>query len=88
MPEQIEQILVDDEFRGPGYGEPTEAMLEAISLTARLEGILLDPVYTGKAMAGLIESIRRGRFEPTDQIVFWHTGGTPAIYAYQALFDK
>ncbi len=85
---RIEQILVDDEFRGPGYGEPTEAMLEAISLTARLEGILLDPVYTGKAMAGLIESIRRGRFRPTDQIVFWHTGGTPAIYAYQPLFDK
>lgn len=85
---RIEQILVDDEFRGPGYGEPTEAMLEAISLTARLEGILLDPVYTGKAMAGLIESIRRGRFKPTDQIVFWHTGGTPAIHAYQPLFDK
>lgn len=85
---QIDQILVDDEFRGPGYGEPTDAMLEAVSLTARLEGILLDPVYTGKAMAGLIESIRRGQFQPTDRIVFWHTGGTPAIYAYQPLFDK
>ncbi len=81
------QIWVDDEFIGPGYGEPTEAMLEAVTLTARLEGILLDPVYTGKAMAGLIASIRRGQFEPTDQIVFWHTGGTPALYAYQPHLD-
>lgn len=81
------QIIIDDEFLGPGYGEPTEAMLEAVSLIARLEGILLDPVYTGKAMAGLIEAVRSGQFEPTDQIVFWHTGGTPALYAYQPLFD-
>ena len=82
-----QQIRIDDKFLGAGYGEPTKAMLEAVSLLARLEGILLDPVYTGKAMAGLIDAVRRGQFEPTDQIVFWHTGGTPALYAYQPAFD-
>lgn len=81
------QITIDDEFLGPGYGEPTQAMLEAVALIARLEGILLDPVYTGKAMAGLIAAVRRGQFAPSDQIVFWHTGGTPALYAYQPVFD-
>ncbi len=82
-----QQIIINDEFLGPGYGEPTKAMLDAVSLIARLEGILLDPVYTGKAMAGLIETVQRGQFKPTDQIVFWHTGGTPALYAYQPTFD-
>jgi 1-aminocyclopropane-1-carboxylate deaminase/D-cysteine desulfhydrase-like pyridoxal-dependent ACC family enzyme len=58
-------------------------MLEAVRLASRLEGLLLDPVYTGKAMAGLIHAVRCGAFSATDQVVFWHTGGTPALFAYQ-----
>ncbi len=55
---------------------------EAIELTARNEGILLDPVYTGRAIAGLIDLVRRGEFGAGEKIVFWHTGGTPALFAY------
>ena len=55
---------------------------EAIQLVARHEGILLDPVYTGRAMAGLIDLVRRGEFGADETIVFWHTGGTPALFAY------
>ena len=54
--------------------------------TARLEGLLLDPVYTGKAMAALFDRVRRGRFRAGDQVVFWHTGGTPALFAYRDVF--
>jgi 1-aminocyclopropane-1-carboxylate deaminase/D-cysteine desulfhydrase-like pyridoxal-dependent ACC family enzyme len=57
-------------------------MLEAVDLTARLEGLVLDPVYTGKTMAGLIDLIRQGRFENGQNVVFIHTGGVPAIFAY------
>ena len=55
---------------------------EAIELTARLEGILLDPVYTGRAMGGLIDLVRRNRLGPADTVLFWHTGGSPALFAY------
>ena len=54
--------------------------------TAELEGLLLDPVYTGKAMAALFDLARRGQFNATDQIVFWHTGGTAALFAYRDVF--
>ncbi len=67
---------------GPGYGKLSDAGIEAIELTARTEGILLDPMYSGKAMAGLITDIRAGKFQPTDSVVFIHTGGTPALFAY------
>jgi len=50
---------------------------------ARVEGVLLDPVYTGKAMAGLIDMVKRGRFDKKDNVVFIHTGGTPALFAYR-----
>lgn len=76
-------VDVRDEWIGPGYGIPTDAMREAVGLTARLEGILLDPVYTGKAMAGLIHLVRSGELGPDNRIVFWHTGGSPALFAYQ-----
>jgi L-cysteate sulfo-lyase len=66
-------------FVGPGYGAPTEALVEALRLCARLEGLLLDPVYTGKAMAGLIHLARRGELPP-GPVVFLHTGGTPALF--------
>jgi D-cysteine desulfhydrase family pyridoxal phosphate-dependent enzyme len=77
-----ERILVDDDYRGPGYGVPTPETMEAISVAALDEGLVLDPVYTGKAMAGLIGHARDGRFGVNDVVVFLHTGGSPAIFAY------
>jgi D-cysteine desulfhydrase len=74
--------VIDDQV-GPGYSLPTDAMVEATRCFARHEGILLDPVYTGKAAAGLIALVRQGRFEAGERVVFLHTGGSPALYAYQ-----
>jgi len=74
-------IHILDEYVGPGYGRPTEAMVEAVHLVARTEGILLDPVYTGKAMAGLIDRIRSGGFREDEVVVFLHTGGVPGLFA-------
>jgi D-cysteine desulfhydrase len=70
-----------DAYLGAGYSLPTPEMAEAVRLTARTEGILLDPCYTGKAMAGLIDLVRRGFFQKEDQVLFLHTGGIPALYA-------
>jgi D-cysteine desulfhydrase/L-cysteate sulfo-lyase len=75
------EVIVDDSQVGDGYGVPTPASVEATSLVARAEGILLDPVYTAKAMAGLIAMIRDGAFRPDDTVLFWHTGGTPGYFA-------
>jgi len=77
-----DDIVVTDEYVGEGYGVPTPACLDAIRLVARTEGILLDPVYTGKAMAGLIDMVRRGQFAADQTVIFWHTGGQPALFAY------
>ena len=66
-----------------GYGIPTPEGLSAIRLLARLEGLLLDPVYTGKAMAGLVAMVRAGRFSDEENVVFLHTGGWPALFAYE-----
>ncbi|MDR7419809.1 MAG: D-cysteine desulfhydrase family protein [Armatimonadota bacterium] len=77
-----DDIVVTDEYAGERYGLPTPACLDAIRLAARTEGILLDPVYTGKAMAGLIDMVRRGQFAPEQTVVFWHTGGQPALFAF------
>ena len=74
---------VERDYVGPGYGVATAQCGEAIELLARNEGILLDPSYTGKAMAGLIDHIRAGRYTPDQCIVFVHTGGTPALFAYR-----
>lgn len=73
-------------YAAPGYGMPNPEMIEAVRLMARLEGILLDPVYSGKAVAGLIGMIRQGRFGPDETVVFIHTGGVPALFAYADLF--
>jgi 1-aminocyclopropane-1-carboxylate deaminase/D-cysteine desulfhydrase-like pyridoxal-dependent ACC family enzyme len=73
--------VIDHGRFGPGYGKPTVECLEAIRLAARLEGLLLDPVYTGKAMAGLLGWAREGRFTGSETVVFWHTGGAPALFA-------
>lgn len=75
-----------DEYVGPGYAIPTPEMIEAVKLMARTEGILLDPVYTGKAAAGLIDLIQKGHFKKEDSILFVHSGGSPALYANTALF--
>ncbi len=79
-----ESVQVNCDHIGAGYGLPTDGMLEALSLLARLEGILLDPVYSGKAMAGLIDLVRNGFFAPSDNVVFLHTGGAAALFAYRA----
>ncbi len=72
----------DDTFVGVRYGIPTEAGLEALQTVARTEGILLDPVYTSKAMAGLFAHIRTGRLDPAQPVIFLHTGGAPALFGY------
>ncbi len=69
-------------FYGPGYGLPTPGMREALELAARLEGLILDPVYTGKAMAGLIGLVRQGALTARDTVIFMHTGGLPGLFAY------
>jgi 1-aminocyclopropane-1-carboxylate deaminase/D-cysteine desulfhydrase-like pyridoxal-dependent ACC family enzyme len=81
-----EAIQVSGAFAGEGYALPTPEMLEATKLVAHMEGVLLDPVYTGKAMAGLLSFIREGRFRPEDNVAFLHSGGLPAIFAYRDAF--
>lgn len=71
-----------DEYVGPGYSLPTQGMVEAVKLLASTEAILMDPVYSGKAMAGLIDLSRKGFFDNCDNVLFLHTGGSPALYAY------
>jgi L-cysteate sulfo-lyase len=82
------EITVYDEYYGEGYGIPTPAMVDAVRMLARTEGILLDPVYSGKAMAGLIDLIRKGVFTRGETVVFLHTGGTPALFAYREAFEE
>ena len=77
-----EDVHLDSNYIGEGYGVIGSLEKEAITLTAQTEGILLDPVYTGRAMGGLIDMIRLGNFTKTDTVLFWHTGGAPAIFAY------
>jgi D-cysteine desulfhydrase family pyridoxal phosphate-dependent enzyme len=78
-----EELVLDRSRFGDGYGAVTESALEAIDLVAGLEGVILDPVYTGKAMAGLIGAARDGRFGAGDTVVFWHTGGAVALFAHR-----
>jgi len=75
-------VLLETGYTGAGYAVIGDAEREAIALTAQLSGILLDPVYTGRAMAGLFGMIRAGKFRATDRVLFWHTGGAPALFAY------
>jgi L-cysteate sulfo-lyase len=81
-------VKVNSDYVGEGYGLPTEATLEALRLLARLEGILLDPVYTGKGMAGLIDLIRKGHFAKDDHIVFIHTGGSAGLFGYRQVLEQ
>jgi D-cysteine desulfhydrase/L-cysteate sulfo-lyase len=81
-----EEIHNDMRFVGSGYGIPTEACIEAVKLFARTEGVILDPIYTGKAAAGMVAHIREGRYGPGETLVFVHTGGTPAIFTWNSLW--
>lgn len=85
-PVEIGDIVLTDEFLAPGYGVPNDAVLDAIILGARMEGLIIDPVYTGKTLAATIHAASKSA---TDQnLLFWHTGGTPAIFAYQNMIEK
>ncbi len=75
-------------YVGPGYSLPTKEMVAAVTLMARTEAILLDPIYTGKSFAGLIGLIREGKFKKGQNVVFVHTGGSPALYHYQNYFAE
>lgn len=77
-----EEVTCFGDYVGPGYSLPTPEMAEAVKLLARTEGIMLDPVYTGKAMAGLIGLLRQGYFAEDSNILFVHTGGSPALFVY------
>ena len=77
-----DQVVALDDWVGPGYSLPTPEMVEAVRMVASLEGVLLDPVYSGKAMAGLIGLIRRGAFAADARLCFVHTGGSASLHAY------
>jgi len=79
-------VVVYDEYIGTGYGEPTEGMIEATKLLAQKEAILLDPVYSGKGFAGLIDLIRKKNYSKNDNVLFIHTGGAVSISAYEWAF--
>lgn len=83
-----EDIVCFDQYVGPGYSLPTDSMVEAVKLFAGKEAILLDPVYSGKAAAGLIDLVRNGHFPNGSNVLFLHTGGSPALYAYMDTFRQ
>jgi L-cysteate sulfo-lyase len=77
-----EDIVANCDYVGAGYGVPTESMNDAVLLLARLEGLLFDPVYSGKALAGMIDLVSGGSLKDASNIVFLHTGGSAALFAY------
>lgn len=81
-------VVVKDQYVGEGYSLPTKGMVEAVTMFARLEGVLLDPVYTGKAAAGLIDLARSGYFPVGSNVLFLHTGGAPSLYHYQPVDEN
>lgn len=83
-----EKVIVDDGYVGDGYGIPAPSTLEAITMAATFEGLLLDPVYSAKGFAGMIGLIRDGFFKETDNVLFLHTGGSAALFAYEGLLLK
>jgi D-cysteine desulfhydrase family pyridoxal phosphate-dependent enzyme len=82
-----DDIHLTDDYLGPGYGQSTPEMEEALSLAAQKEGLILDPVYTAKSMAGLIGLVRSGSFTKGQTVVFLHTGGTPAVFGYRSMIE-
>ncbi len=85
---QREDVVANTDYVGEGYGIPTESGLEAIKMFAELEAILLDPVYSAKGAAGFIDLIRKGHFKKDEKVVFLHTGGSVALFGYDAAFDN
>jgi len=81
-------VVANCDYVGAGYGQPTEGMAEAVLMLARLEGVLLDPVYSGKAMAGLIDLIRKGEIGKGETIVFLHTGGAVGLFGYTGVLEQ
>ena len=75
-------MVANTDYVGEGYGLPSESGIEAIQMFAELEGLLLDPVYSAKAAAGLIDLIRKGKFSAGQRVLFWHTGGAVALFGY------
>jgi L-cysteate sulfo-lyase len=84
---QREDIVANCDYVGDGYGVPTKAMNDAVMLLARLEGLLFDPVYSGKGLAGMLDLIETGHFEGAESIVFVHTGGVAGLFGYSAQLD-
>lgn len=84
---QPQQLILNADYVGGGYGVIGQQEKEAISLTAKHEGILLDPVYTARAMSGLIHLVRSGKLTKNDKVLFWHTGGAPSLFAYAQELD-
>lgn len=84
---QREDVVANTDYVGEGYGIPTESGIEAIQMFAELESILLDPVYSAKGAAGFIDLIRKGHFKKGERVVFLHTGGSAALFGYDAAFD-
>jgi 1-aminocyclopropane-1-carboxylate deaminase/D-cysteine desulfhydrase-like pyridoxal-dependent ACC family enzyme len=78
-----DDVVVLDQYIGEGYGVMNQGVTDALGVLAREEGVLLDPVYTGKAMAGLLDLVGKGYFRDGEQVVFLHTGGTPALFPYR-----
>lgn len=85
---ELDEVRIVEDQRGEGYGLITDAMIEAVRLMANCEGLLLDPVYSGKAFAGLIGDVRSGRYPAGSSVVFLMTGGTPALFAYRSAFTR
>ena len=83
-----EAVWTNGDYVGQGDGIPTLGMITAVSLAARSEGLLLDPVYTGKAMAGLVDLVREDKFKSEDNVVFLHSGGSQALFGYRSTFDS
>ena len=82
-----EQVVANSDYVGEGYGQPTKSMVEAVKMLAQYEGILLDPVYSGKGFAGLIDLIHKGHFKKGENVVFLHTGGSVSLSGYPDTFD-
>jgi L-cysteate sulfo-lyase len=82
-----EEVVANSDYVGAGYGLPTDSMVEAVKMLACYEGILLDPVYSGKGFAGLIDLVRKGHFKKGENVVFLHTGGSVSLFAYPNIFD-
>ena len=85
---QDSDLLISDSVFAPGYGKLNDATFKALRMAATLEGIILDPVYTAKAMAGLIALVDSGVIKPQQKILYMHTGGLPAVFGYQTDLEE